>query len=169
MEPEQFKEKVLPLRGQLLSYAKRLLNDSADAEDVVQNVYLKLWYMRMELDNYRSIPALSTHITKNLCLNKIKTRRNVCEGLDGLDGLTVESEYPTPDAQLEAKDSVTHLMRIIDRLPEIQQTVLRMKHVDGFEVQEIASITGSTPEAVRVNLSRARKKIKELFFNMEKR
>jgi RNA polymerase sigma-70 factor (ECF subfamily) len=42
-----------------------------------------------------------------------------------------------------------------------------MKHIDGFEVEEIASITGSNPEAVRMNLSRARKKVKELFFKMQ--
>jgi RNA polymerase sigma-70 factor (ECF subfamily) len=168
MKPEQFKEKVLPLRGQLLSYAKRLLDDPADAEDVVQDVYLKLWYMRSELDKYRSIPALSAQMTKNLCLNKIRERRR-CEGLEELNGSTAESPVPAPDMQLEEKDSVAHLMRIIDRLPGLQQTVLRMKHVDGFEVEEIASITGTAPEAVRVNLSRARKKVKELFFNMEKR
>jgi RNA polymerase sigma-70 factor (ECF subfamily) len=44
-----------------------------------------------------------------------------------------------------------------------------MKHVDGFEVEEIAAITGSAPEAIRMNLSRARKKIREIFFNMEER
>ncbi|MDR0699125.1 MAG: sigma-70 family RNA polymerase sigma factor [Tannerella sp.] len=166
MNPEQFKEKVLPLRGQLLSYAKRLLDDSADAEDVVQDVYLKLWYMRVELDNYRNIPALSVQITKNLCLNKIKNSRRTHESLDGL---AMESRLLPPDTQLEEKDSVAYLMRIIDRLPENQRTVLRMKHVDGFEVEEIASITGSAPEAIRMNLSRARKKIREIFFNMEKR
>jgi RNA polymerase sigma-70 factor (ECF subfamily) len=166
MKTEQFKEKVLPLRGELLSYAKRLLNDPTDAEDVVQDAYLRLWHMRAELDNYRSIQALSVQITKNLCLDKIRERRRGCEGLDGL---TVESRLPRPDALLEEKDSVAHLMRIIDRLPGLQQTVLRMKHVDGYEVEEIASITGCAPEAVRVNLSRARKKIKEWFFNMEKR
>ncbi|MDR0758017.1 MAG: RNA polymerase sigma factor [Tannerella sp.] len=168
MKPEQFKEKVLPLRGQLLSYAKRLLDDPSDAEDVVQDVYLKLWYMRSKLDSYRSIPALTAEMTKNLCLNKIRERRR-CEGLEEMNGLTVECPNPSPDTQLEEKDSVAHLMRIIDRLPGLQQTVLRMKHVDGFEVDEIASITGTAPEAVRVNLSRARKKVKELFLNMEKR
>jgi RNA polymerase sigma-70 factor (ECF subfamily) len=109
MNLEQFKEKILPLRGQLLSYAKRWLNDSADAEDVVQDVYLKLWYMRAELDNYRSIRALSVQITKNLCLNKIKDGRH---GHEGLDGLAMESRLLPPDTQLEEKDSVAY--RIAD-------------------------------------------------------
>ncbi|MDR1330716.1 MAG: RNA polymerase sigma factor [Tannerella sp.] len=167
MEPEQFKERILPLRGQLLSYAKRLLDDPADAEDVVQDVYLKLWYMRAELGGYRNVPALSTQITKNLCLNRLRERQR--EYGWPPDEPETESRMPSPDTQLEEKDSVAHLMRMIDRLPGIQKAVLRMKHVDGFEVDEIASITGSAPEAVRVNLSRARKKIKELYFNMEKR
>ena len=54
----------------------------------------------------------------------------------------------------------------MEQLPGLQQTILRMKHVDGFEVKEIAELTGSSPEAVRVNLSRARKKVKELFLKM---
>ncbi|MDR2119749.1 MAG: RNA polymerase sigma factor [Tannerella sp.] len=166
MKPEQFKESVLPLRGRLLSYATRLLEDSADAEDVVQDVYFKLWHMRTELDGYRSIAALSVEMTKNLCLNKLKERQR---GYEGLEGLAEESRVASPDVLLEEKDSVAHVMRFIDCLPELQQKVLRMKHVDGFEIEEIASITGSAPEAVRVNLSRARKKIRELFFNMERR
>ncbi len=57
-------------------------------------------------------------------------------------------------------------MHIMEQLPGLQQTILRMKHIDGFEVKEIAELTGSTPEAVRVNLSRARKKVRDLFLKM---
>ena len=69
--------------------------------------------------------------------------------------------------QLEQKDSLEHVMRLINKLPGLQQTILRMKHVDGFEVEEIAGLTGSTPEAVRMNLSRARKRVREQFFKMQ--
>ena len=74
---------------------------------------------------------------------------------------------PTRDSQLEQKDSVAHVMQIIDRLPDLQQSILRMKHIDGFEIDEIAEITGSRPESVRMNLSRARKKVKEMFFKIQ--
>jgi len=60
-------------------------------------------------------------------------------------------------------------MRIIDQLPEIQQNILRMKHIDGFEIEEIVGITGSKPEAVRMNLSRARKKVRDVFFKIQNR
>jgi RNA polymerase sigma-70 factor (ECF subfamily) len=165
MQQEQFKKEVLPLRKKLLVYAQHILGDAEDAEDIIQEVYLKLWYMRAELQSYNSIAAFSSTMTKNLCINRIKVRDRSQESLDGL---AVPYEEPEPDVQLEQKDSVEHVMRIIDRLPSLQQAILRMKHVDGFEITEIAELTGSNPEAVRVNLSRARKKVREEFYSMEK-
>ncbi|MDR1203804.1 MAG: sigma-70 family RNA polymerase sigma factor [Tannerellaceae bacterium] len=164
MEQEQFKQEVLPLRSQLFFYAQRLLDDLEDAEDVIQEVFLKLWYMRNELNDYNSVPALSVQITKRLCLNRIKTRQRRQEGLDTVNPV---SDLLTPETLLEQKDNLMQVMRIIDRLPSLQQTILRMRHVDGIEVEEIAELTGSTPEAVRMNLSRARKKVKETFFKMQ--
>lgn len=164
MEQEQFKKEVLPSRGKLLSYARRLLDDSDDAEDVVQEVLLKLWYMRDELDHYHNIMALSVQITKHLCLNRIKAYERKQEELS--DTIFV-SDLPTPYMLLEQKDDMKQVMRIIERLPGLQQTILRMKHVDGLEVEDIAQLIGSTPEAIRMNLSRARKRVKELFLKMQ--
>lgn len=163
MEQGQFKKEVLPSRGKLLSYARRLLDDSEDAEDVIQEVFLKLWYMRDELEHYHNIMALSVQMTKHLCLNRIKACERKQEELS--DTFFV-SDSPTPYMQLEQKDSVEKVMRIMDKLPGLQQTMLRMKHVDGLEVEDIAQLTGSTPEAIRMNLSRARKRVKELFLKM---
>ena len=161
MEQEQFIQEVVPLRKQLLKYAQRFLENPDDAEDIVQEVLLKLWFMRESLTGYESVPALSIQITKHLCLNRLTAH---AYRWDQLDSISVESEMPSPYTQLEQKDSVEQVMRIVDRLPGLQQTILRMKHIDGFEIDEIAEITGSRPEAVRMNLSRARKTVKELFF-----
>ena len=167
MEQEQFKREVLPLRKQLLLYSRSFLDNPEDAEDVVQEVMMKLWYIRKELHKYDSITALSIQITKNLCLNRLKVAQRKVERLDAEPG--IESETPSPHTQLEQKDDVSHVMKIINRLPDLQQTILRMRHIDGFEIDEIAALTGSTPEAVRMNLSRARKKVKELFFKIQDR
>lgn len=163
MEQEQFKIQVLPLKRQLVCCARRLLDNTEDVEDVVQEVFLKLWYIRGELDRYDSVEALSMQITKHLCLNRLKSchRRQ-----EEFTEYTQISETSTPYTQLEQKDNLTWVMCIIDQLPGLQQTILRMKHVDGFEVEEIASLTGTTPGAVRVNLSRARKRVKDLFLKM---
>ena len=164
MEQEQFIQEVVPLRKQLLKYAQRFLENPDDAEDIVQEVLLKLWYMRESLADYKSVPALSIQITKHLCLNRLTAH---VYRWDQLDSISVESEMPSPYAQLEQKDSVEQVMRIIDRLPDLQQTILRMKHIDGLEIDEIAGITGSRPEAVRMNLSIARKTVKEHFLKKQ--
>ena len=162
MQQEQFKKEVLPLRDKLLSYAQRILGDAEEAEDIIQEVYLKLWSMRDSLHSYNSIAALSKHMTKNLCVNRLNSFSVRHRLPESLDGLIVMNEEPEPDIQLEQKDSLKHVMRIIDKLPELQQTILRMKHVEGFDVEEIAELTGSSQEAVRMNLSRARKRVREL-------
>ena len=152
------------MRKQLLFYALRFLDILEDAEDVIQEVILKLWYMRDKLADYENIQALAVQITKHLCLNCLKAHSRK---LEELDSVSIESEMPSPYTQLEQKDSVVHVMKIINRLPDLQRTILRMRHIDGLEIDEIAAITGSRPEAVRMNLSRARKKVKELFLKIQ--
>ena len=164
MEQEQFKREVLPLRKRLILYSRSFLQNPEDAEDVVQDVLMKLWYMRKELHQYDSVPALSVQITKHLCLNRLKIVQRKTENLEHF---SFESEALSPYTQLEQKDDVTHVMKIIDRLPEHQHNILRMRHIDGFDIDEIAELTGSKPEAVRMNLSRARKKVKELFLKIQ--
>ena len=161
MEQAQFKKEVLPLRERLLSYAERMLENRSDAEDIIQEVFLKLWRMRGDLGNYMSIDALSVTMTKHLCLNRLKVNQREREDLDGL--VLIDNNL-SPAEQLEQKDSITKIEQIFDQLPELQQAVLRMKHIDGMEIDEIAALTGSAPEAIRMNLSRARRKVKEIFF-----
>ena len=164
MEQAQFIKEIVPLRERLIVYAERLLENKSDAEDIIQEVFLKLWLMRDELKNYDSVDALLVTMTKRLCLNRLKVYQREQEDLNGLVFI---DEMPSPYTQLEQKDSVEQVMRIIDRLPDLQQTILRMKHIDGLEIDEIAGITGSRPEAVRMNLSRARKTVKEHFFKKQ--
>lgn len=163
MEQERFKKEVLPVRERLLLYARKLLDDPDDAEDVVQEVFLKLWYTRDVLDRYQNLPALATRIAQRLCLNRLKTRGRM-EG--DLSECLALSDDTTPYTQLERKENVERVMRIIDMLPGLQQAILRMRHVDGLEVDEIAGLTGSTPEAIRMNLSRARKRVRDQFFKI---
>ncbi len=122
-----------------------------------------MWYIRDELERYDSVEALAVQITKHLCLNRLRAFQYRPEQLPGPAMLAADGD---PYVMLEQKDSVSQVMHIMEQLPGLQQTILRMKHIDGFEVKEIAELTGSTPEAVRVNLSRARKKVRDQFLKM---
>ncbi len=165
MDEETFKTAILPLRNKLLAYARRLLGDPDEAEDVIQEVFLKLWYIRDDLDRYREVGALAMQATKNLCLNRLRVKERM-EGDDRL--LRMAANEPLPDVYVELKDSLQQVLRIMQQLPDLQQTVLRMKHVEGFEVEEIAALVGSSPQAVRMNLSCARKRVKDIFIKWER-
>ncbi|GHU57143.1 DNA-directed RNA polymerase sigma-70 factor [Bacteroidia bacterium] len=165
MELEKFKITVIPLREKLLNISLKLLDEKADAEDVVQEAFLKLWHIRDKLDAYQSIEALAVMITKNLALDKLKLQKPM---VDESDIHLRDTGTKNPHELLELQDAVACIRRLIEQLPFLQQTIIRMKDVEGYELVEIAEIVGTQPEAVRVNLSRARKKIREQFTALNK-
>lgn len=165
MELETFKIAVLPLRDKLVNFSLKLVQEKADAEDIVQEAFFKLWYIREKLDGYHSVEALAMQVTRNLALDKLRARRP--EGPD-VESLSLDSGYRSPAEQLEQQDAAARIRQLIGRLPMLQQTIIRMKDVEGYELSEIAEITGTQVEAVRVNLSRARKKIREQFLQLNK-
>lgn len=127
-----------------------------DADDVAQETLLKLWFLRHRLDRYASIDALARVIARNLSLNMLRNRRNVI----AVDGESmpdmVDNEYVEPGLSEE-------LMQIINSLPDTEHAVLRMKHIEGLETQEIAELIHSTPGAARTALSRGRQRIRDLY------
>ena len=160
MELKQFKITVVPLRDKLLNYARRMTDDPSDAEDAVQEVLLKLWNKRLELEQYRSIEAFAMTLTHNICIDMWRCKRNDTLSLD-----IVQAASPTgtPERLLEIKDEIHLMHEIIDSLPNLQRTIMRMKDIEGYETDEIAEITGCGPEAIRSNLSRARKKVRDVY------
>lgn len=165
MELETFKIVVLPLREKMLNFSQRLTEDREDAEDIVQEAFLKLWYIRDKLDEYNSVEALVMQVTKNLSLDRLRLRKP--EGPD-IDTLSLDSGGKSPCEQLEQQEAVEQIRLLISRLPSLQQTIIRMKDVEGYELSEIAEITGTQIEAVRVNLSRARKRVREQFLQLNR-
>ena len=153
------------MRPALLRLAVRYTENTDEAEDVVQDVLLKLWFLRDRLDEYRSIDALAVVITKHLCLNRQRGIQIEQRTLD--EGMYIIGE-DSPERKLIKEERMEELLELIATLPNLQQAILRMKHIEGFEVEEIARLTGSTPIAIRTNLSRARKKVREQFLMRNK-
>ena len=141
------------MRPALLRMAIRYLENSDEAEDAVQDALLKLWFLRDRLDQYRSVDALAIVITK---------RGTRIEKVDLEQGISIGGGE-NPEMKLVEEENMQEILEVIGTLPDLQQSILRMKHLEGFEVEEIARLTGSTPVAVRTNLSRARKRVKEQF------
>lgn len=166
MELETFKITVLPLREKLLRQAFRLTGEKADAEDIVQDAFLRLWHIREKLDGYESVEALAMQITKHLAIDRLRTRH---EGVPLQDAVIETSRTKDPAEEFENRDAARQIRRIIETLPSLQQTIIRMKDIECYELSEIAEITGSQIEAVRMNLSRARKRVRDEFFKINRK
>lgn len=160
MELNEFKISVCPLREKLLSQARRLTGDEEDAEDIVQEVLLRLWSKRAELDRCDSIEAYATTVTRNACIDWMRTRHTSAQDLPEA---CPYADGQTPESLLEAKDEMQLVENIIRTLPPLQQATLRMKDIEGYETEEIAQVTGCNAEAIRSNLSRARKRMRDIY------
>lgn len=84
MERKEFESRITRMRPQLLQLAIRYLNNGDDAEDVVQDTLLKLWFLRDRLDDYRSVDSLASVITRHLAISCIRSRRSGMVDIDEL-------------------------------------------------------------------------------------
>ncbi|MEI6751935.1 MAG: RNA polymerase sigma factor [Paludibacter sp.] len=164
MDSKQFNNQIVNLSDKFFRLAKSILRNTDSAQDAVQDLIAKLWEKRASLDEVENIQAFSMRSMRNLCLDSIRQQHDEQE-------LPPETEYVelNPHQLIEQKDLVFRIKLLIDSLPELQRTIIRMRDVEGMELSEIAYITTLTENAVSVNLSRARQKIREKLLNEQKR
>ncbi len=158
MTTEEFKQKVLPVKDKIYRLAKRILNDIEESEDVVQEVFYRLWSRKDELAAYRSIEAFAMIVTKNMCLDKVKAKGY---HKDQLSEWNAPVDMRSPERIAEIEDEVRSVHQAIGQLPEQQRMIIQMRDVEGMEYEEIAEIMQMNLNALRVSLSRARKTIRE--------
>lgn len=159
MNARDFEILARSLRPGLVRTARRIVDNPDEAEDVAQDVMLKLWSMRDSLDRYDSVESLGMVMARRMALNVLRARH---------PSVPVEDcgESPddlTPEEVMVRRETSTHIDAVLASLPESQQTLIRLRHVDGFDNAAIASILGSSEVAVRTALSRARRRVAEIF------
>ena len=151
MTTETFRQEAQRMRTTLVRLAFGILRDSDEAEDVVQDVLLRLWQMRDQLR--MPIEPLARVLTRNRCIDIVRRKKPAAE----LSMAVFQEE----DEAL--RERIERMMKVIEGLPDLQQTILRLRHMEGMEFKEIAELTGSTEAAVRKALSRARQAVRDKF------
>ena len=158
MTQEAFLHIVMPFKDKVFRLAKRLLVSREEAEDATQEILLKLWKNKKQIENYKNVEAFSMTMTKNFCLDKLKSKH--AQNLK-----IVHSNYQDGNTslqkQVELNDSVDWVGKIIEDLPEQQKIILQMRDVEQYEFAEISKMLDMNETAIRVALSRARKTIRE--------
>ncbi len=139
-------------RPRLVGLASRVLGDHAEAEDIVQQAWLRLHRTDVEID---SLPAWLTTVTTRLCLDRLRSRTPV----------PVEVVEPTgsgndPADDVALADTVGLALQVVlDRLSPRERVAFVMHDSFGFEFETIASVLDTTPAAARKLASRARAKV----------
>ena len=157
MKQKEFLNTILPCKNILYRLAKRLLVSSDEAEDAVQEVFLKLWKGRDKIDNYRSPEAFAITMTKNYCLDRLKSKQ-------ASNLKIVHSNYKNSEnieRAIEANEGVELLTKIMQTLPEKQKIIMQLRDIEQFEFAEISQMLEINETAIRVALSRARKVVRE--------
>jgi RNA polymerase sigma-70 factor (ECF subfamily) len=160
MNSAEFVSVYYPFHPKLFRIAFALLNNAADAEDMLQETYVKLWSRRTELTDILHPEAFSISLLKNLCLDFLRTPRNKATN-DFTEIMTLPADT-TPENELESKEKIRHIEALIDQLPEKQRIVIRMRGCGDCSLEEIETATGESAANVRVLLSRARKTLKSM-------
>ena len=154
MTTDTFMDEVRDMRPMLLSVARGILGSEEEAEDVVQDAMLRLWQLRDE--PVRNVRGFARIVVRNLSLSKIR-RKPLTVDIDQAN-MAVDDNTET-----DRNEQIDRMMSLVDALPTMQQTVLRLRHMQDMTMADIASLIGTSEVAVRQSLSRARRSILEQY------
>ena len=156
MTESAFNRDYLPLAPTLYRIAFYILEDQSEAEDAVQELYLKLWESGGALDHISNPKAYCIRVLRNLCLDRMRRARH----LEFPQQMPDEDFVPAPDERIDSRARLDKVLEAVKALPERQRKVLVLRTVDGLSYEEIAAQTGINYLTCRVLLSQARSKLK---------
>lgn len=168
MSKETLTSTFTELRKGFLRLAMRFLPNKEDADDALQEAFFRLWKHADQIGSREEAEALTVVTVKNLCIDTLR-RRNHLPTVE-LDENRDESISDSTAESMEKEERFRIVERIIElRLTPLQQQILHMKEYEGKKYNEIADILGMQEPAVRMQLSRARKEIRECYLKQMER
>jgi len=149
---------VLPFKDKMYRLAKRLLVSNEEAEDATQEILLKLWTNKTKIASYKNTEAFAMTMTKNYCFDRLKSKQ--AQNLRIVHN-NYKDETTALQKKIEQQDSLAWVDKLMQQLPQQQQMVMQLRDIEQYEFADIAKVLDMKESAIRVNLSRARKTIRE--------
>ena len=158
MNTQIFKKDILPLQDKMYRYALSIVFDTEVAKDIIQEVFLKIWTKRDQLTSIKHKEAWCIRITRNLSLDKLKAanRRNV--SLEFVSNETTNDLSPSDE--METNDLLSAIHEAMKDLNNQQKEIFRLRDLMGYSNKEIKEILDLNDNQIKVNLYRARQRIK---------
>lgn len=166
MKKVSFRNDVLPLKNELFRLALRITLNRVEAEDIVQDTLIKVWDRRFEWESIDSIEAFSLTICRNLSLDRLRKKENNNDSLEDVN-IAEPVASSNPQDRMIQEDRVSLVRQIIDSLPEKQRSCMQLRDFEGKSYKEIAQVLDITEEQVKVNIFRARQKVKQKYLKLD--
>ena len=166
MDAQEFKQRFMPHYRLLYRVAYHLTVNAQDAEDLLQDIYLKLWQKRDSLTDEAMKESYLVAMMRNLFLDQRRIKR-----LDTSAELNEESSPPDErslDRQIDSKDELQQMEGLISELPERDAKIIQMHLVENRSYEEIEQDTGLSQGNIRIIVMRTKQKLKQRFKNITK-
>lgn len=143
----------------LMAFSRKIIVDQPAAEDVVENVFIRLWQHRKTLGNINNLSAYLYTATKYASINYLRARKNISEvSIEDLDDNSVYS-FSTPESSMIGKEEVLTIENAINQLPPKSKLVFYLVKEKGLNCREVAKILNSSVRTVETQLYHSLKKI----------
>lgn len=157
MNGNEYKKELSKLRPRLVGIARKYLADADEAEDAVQDAMLRIWQMKEQLR--LPIDSFAFILVRNISVSMLRHKRDTVP----IENLAVEM----PENE-EQRQRMEELMTLMNSLPDRQQMILRLRHMEGMTIGEMAELFGTTENAMSKALSRARQTIRDRYTDKHK-
>jgi len=161
MRVEEFTGIIDPIKDKLYRYALRIVKDEMEAEDVVQEVIIKLWKKKEQFAEIDNKEAWCMTLTRNLSIDKTRSKKGGRRTESIEDYHHIKDNTLDPYKETKSNDMMKRIKDLMELLPENQKSVLHLRDVEGYSYKEISEITTLSVDQVKVNLYRARQSMRD--------
>lgn len=165
MQEFSFRNDILPLKDKLFRVALRITLDRAEAEDVVQDTMIRVWNKRDEWSEFDSVEAYCLTVCKNLAIDR--SQKMVAQSVELTPELEQSPDASGPYEELVNQEQISLIHKLINELPETQKIIMQLRDIEGESYKEIANVLQLSEDQVKVNLFRARQKIKQRYSDID--
>ncbi len=160
MQFNEFEKMVIPFKDKLYRFSLRIVGNAFDAEDVIQEVMVKLWKKREVLETVDNKEAWCMTITRNMSIDWLRGKKKPT--LDIADRHDIKDHGIDAQSQMELNDLQKMVRNCIAQLPEKQREVIHLRDIEGYKYKEIAEITDTSVDQVKVLIFRGRQRLKDI-------
>jgi len=153
---------LLAYKDKFYRYALRLTEDEDDAADILQELAIKIWELGEEFNKIENKEGWCMTVTRNMSIDKIRSNKK--KNYESLDNTSIKESISItrPDEDLENKDLISKIKKLISSMPENYKTVIQLREIEEMSYKEIADIMKTDIQNVKVFLFRARKMLQQL-------